>query len=72
MRYFSDFKTCVFFYELDYLHLYASPNIIVVIKSKRTRWAGHVARIGERSGAYRVLVGQPERKNYLEDLRTRG
>ena len=40
--------------------LYSSPNIIRVIKSRRMRWAGHVARIVERRGAYRVLVGKPE------------
>jgi len=38
-----------------------------VIKSRRVRWAGHVARIGERSGVYRVLTGKPEGKNHLED-----
>jgi hypothetical protein len=37
-----------------------SPNIIRVIKSGRMRWAGHVARIGEGKGAYRILVGRPE------------
>ena len=36
--------------------LYSSPHIILVIKSRRISWAGHVARIGERNGAYRVLV----------------
>jgi hypothetical protein len=36
--------------------LYSSPNIIWVIKSRRLRWVGHVARMGERRGAYRVLV----------------
>jgi hypothetical protein len=41
--------------------LYSSPNTIRVIKSKRLRRAGHVARMGERRGAYRALVGQPER-----------
>ena len=40
--------------------MYASPNIIWVIKLRRMRWAGHVARIGERRIAYRVLVGKPE------------
>jgi hypothetical protein len=37
--------------------LYSSPNIVYVIKS-RTRWAWHVARVGEKRGAYRVLVGR--------------
>jgi len=38
--------------------LYCSPNIVRVIKSKRMRWAGHVARMGERRGVYRVLMGE--------------
>ena len=37
--------------------LYSSPDIIRVIKTRTLRWAGHVARVGERRGAYRVLVG---------------
>ena len=37
--------------------LYSSPNNVRVIKSRRMRWAGHVARMGERRDAYRVLVG---------------
>jgi hypothetical protein len=40
--------------------LYFSPNIILVIKLRRLRWAGHVACMGERRGAYRALVGKPE------------
>jgi hypothetical protein len=40
--------------------LYSSPNIIRVIKSRRLRWAGHVSRMGEERGAYRILVGRPE------------
>ena len=39
--------------------LYSSPNIVRVIKSRRMRWAGHVARMGEERGVYRVLVGKP-------------
>ena len=38
--------------------LYSSPNIVRVIKSRRMRWAGHVARMGEERGVYRVLVGK--------------
>jgi hypothetical protein len=40
--------------------LYSSPNIIRVIKSRRMKWAGHVARMGEKRGAYRILVERPE------------
>ena len=40
--------------------LYCSPNIIQVIKSRRMRWVGNVAHMGERRGIYRVLVGKPE------------
>ena len=47
--------------------LYCSPNIVRVIKSKRMRWAGHVARMGERRVVYRVLVGKSEGKNHLGD-----
>jgi hypothetical protein len=47
--------------------LYSSPNIIRVIKSRRLRWAGHVARMGERRGAYRALLGKPEGSRPLED-----
>ena len=42
--------------------LYSSPNIVRVIKSRRMRWAGHVARIGERRGNTGFLVGKPEGK----------
>ena len=42
--------------------LYSSPNIVRVIKSRRMRWAGHVARMGEERSVYRVLVGKPEGK----------
>jgi len=39
--------------------LYCSPNILRVIKSRRMRWAGHVARMGEGRCVYRVVVGKP-------------
>jgi len=52
--------------ELNYL--YSSPNIVRVIKSRRMRWAGNVARMGEESGVYRVLVGKPEGRNHWGDL----
>ena len=45
--------------------LYCSPDIIRVIRSRRMRWAGHVARIGEMRGVYRVFVGKPEGKRPL-------
>jgi hypothetical protein len=47
-------------------NLYSSPSIIRMMKSMRTRWAGHVARMGEKN-AYRILVGKPEGKNQWED-----
>jgi hypothetical protein len=56
----------------DELHsLYSSPNIVRVIKSRRMRWAGHVARMGEGRGAYRVLVEKPEGKRPLGRPRRR-
>jgi hypothetical protein len=42
--------------------LYSSPSIIRIIKWKRMRWAGHVARMGEKRNTYRLLVGKPEGK----------
>ena len=42
--------------------LYCAPNIIRNLKSRRLRWAGHVARIEQSRNAYRVLVGKPEGK----------
>jgi len=56
----------------DELHdLYSSPNIVRVIKSVRMRWAGHVARMGDGRGVYRVLFGRPEGKRPLGRLRLR-
>jgi len=46
-------------------NLYSSPNIVLVIKSRRMRWAGHVARMGDGRGVYRVLAGKPEGKRPL-------
>jgi hypothetical protein len=51
--------------------LYSSPNIIRVIKSRRMRWAGHVAGMGEGRGAYRVLVGRLEGRTPLGRPRRR-
>jgi hypothetical protein len=42
--------------------LYYSPSIIRIIKARRMRWAGHVARMGEKKNTYRLLVGKPERR----------
>jgi hypothetical protein len=44
--------------------LYSSPSIIRIIMSRRMRWADHVARIGEKRNAYRLLVGKPEGKGH--------
>jgi hypothetical protein len=51
--------------------LYSSPSIIRIIKSRSTRWAGHVARMGEKRNAYRLLVGKPEGKRPLGRPRRR-
>ena len=45
--------------------LYSLPNIVRVVKSRRMRWAGHVAHIGEGRGMHRVLVGKPEGRRPL-------
>jgi hypothetical protein len=56
----------------DALHnLYSSPNVVTVIKSRGMRWAGHVARIGEGRGVYRVLLVRPEGKRPLGRPRRR-
>jgi hypothetical protein len=52
-------------------NLYSSPDIIRQIKSRRMRWAGHVARMGEGRNVYRVLVGKPEGKRPLGRARRR-
>jgi hypothetical protein len=52
-------------------NLYSSPDIIRQIKSRRMRWAGHAARIGEGINVYRVLVGKPEGKGSLGRPRRR-
>ena len=63
--------------ELKKLHnkelsdLYSLPNIVRVVKSRRMRWAGHVARMGEGRGVHRVLVGKPEGKRPLGRPRRR-
>jgi hypothetical protein len=51
--------------------LYSSPSIIKIIKSRRMRWADHVARMGEKRNAYGLLVGKPEGKRPLGRPRRR-
>jgi hypothetical protein len=51
--------------------LYSLPNIVRVVKSRRMRWAGHVARVGEERGVHSVLVGKPEGKRPLGKPRRR-
>ena len=59
-------------------NLYSSPNIVQVIKSRRMRWAVHVARMGEERRVYRVLVGKPDgrrplgrpRRRWVDNTRT--
>jgi hypothetical protein len=55
----------------EFHSLYSSPNIVRVIKSRRMRWEGHVARMGEWRGIYRVLVGRAEGKRPLGRPRRR-
>jgi hypothetical protein len=52
-------------------NLYSSPNIIRMIKSRRMRWAGHVAQMGATRSAYRILVGRQEGKRPLGRPRRR-
>jgi hypothetical protein len=57
--------------------LYSSPSIIRIMKARRMRWTGHVARIGEKRNAYKLLVGKPEgrrplvrpRRRWLDNIR---
>jgi len=58
-------------YNEELNDLYSSSNIVRVIKSRRLRWAGNVARMGERRGVCGVLVGKPEGKRPLGKLRHR-
>jgi hypothetical protein len=51
--------------------MYSSPSIIRIIKVRRMRWAGHVARMGEKRVAYRLLVGKPEGRRPLGRPRCR-
>jgi hypothetical protein len=58
-------------HSLELHNLYSSPDIIRQIITRRMRWAGHVARIGEGRNVYRVLVGTPEGKRPLGRQRRR-
>jgi hypothetical protein len=49
--------------------LYFSPTVVRVVKSRKMRWEGHVARMGERRGVYRVLVGKHEGKKSLGETK---
>ena len=60
---------CIYWCILNVLQ--SSPNIVRVIKSRRMRWAGHVARMGGERGVYRVLVGKPEGKRPMGRPRRR-
>ena len=51
--------------------LYRSPNIVTVIKSRRLRWAGHVARMEEGKSAFKILTGKPTGKRPIGRLRCR-
>jgi hypothetical protein len=71
----SDFLRSVIYIKDDHCDelcvVYSSSNIIRVIRSRRLRWAGHVARMGERRSAYRALVGKPEGRRPLGRHRRR-
>jgi hypothetical protein len=58
-------------YNEELHNLYSSPTIIRIIKSRRMRWAGNVARMGENRNVYRLLVGKPEGKRQLGRPRRR-
>jgi hypothetical protein len=55
----------------EFQNLYSSPSIIRIIKLRRMRWTGHVARMGEKRNVYRLLVGKPETKRPLGRKRRR-
>jgi hypothetical protein len=58
-------------YNEELHNLYSSPSIIRIIKSRRMRWAGHVARMGGKRNVYSLLVGKPEGKRPLGRPRRR-
>jgi len=58
-------------YHEDLHNLYTSANVIRAIKARRMRWAGHVACIGDKRNAYKILVGKPEGKRPLGRFKCR-
>jgi hypothetical protein len=54
-------------YNEELNDLYGSPNVVRVIKSRRTKWVGHIARTGERGDVYRFWWGNLREKDHLED-----
>ena len=58
-------------YNKELNDMYCSPNIVWLIKLRKMRWAGHLARMGERKGVYRVLVEKPDGKRPLGRPRRR-
>jgi len=58
-------RECRKLHNVEFNDLHSSPNIIRVVKLRSMRWAGYVARMGERRGAYRVLYKKPERRRPL-------
>ena len=64
------FNAVIYVHNVKLNDLYSSPNIVRVIKSRRMRWAGHVARMGDK-GVYRFLVEKPEGKRPLGRPRRR-
>jgi hypothetical protein len=57
-------------YNEELHNLYSSPSTIRIIKSRKMRWAGHVARMGEKRNVYRLLVGKPKRKETTRKTET--
>jgi hypothetical protein len=51
-------------HNMELQNLYSSPSIIIMIKSRRMSWTGHIARMGERGNAYRKLVGKPKERDH--------
>jgi hypothetical protein len=72
IRWIIHFKVSTLFkVTVELRDLYSLPSIIRIIKSRRMRWVGHVARMGEKRNAYRLLVGKPEGKRPLGRPRCR-